>query len=79
VRVPKGVAAAACENRWDWAARPRAHPASWRDDDYDVRKNGTVIGRIFSVPSAAPEDGARYGREIARAAHGFEATRETTI
>jgi hypothetical protein len=27
----------------------------WRDDDYDVLKNGVVVGRIFKVP-VAPQD-----------------------
>jgi hypothetical protein len=27
----------------------------WRDDDYDVLENGGVVGRIFTVLSAALE------------------------
>jgi hypothetical protein len=61
VRFPKGVAGQCLREIGGSGA---ARLPLWRDDDYDVRENGTVIGRIFSVPSAAPGPGC--GREAAR-------------
>jgi hypothetical protein len=45
----------------------------WGEDDFDVLEDGVVVGRIFVVPTG-PE-----GRLIARAAHGYEPTREAAM
>jgi hypothetical protein len=55
----------------------------WRDDDYDVLEN-VVVGRIFLVPAAAPEAtpwmwASGHDGQIARAAHGYAATREEAM
>jgi hypothetical protein len=57
----------------------------WRDDDYDVLENDVVVGRIFKVPAAAPEDrpwmwaSGHSAATVKRAAHGYEATREAAM
>jgi hypothetical protein len=56
----------------------------WRDDDYVVLEDGVVMGRIFKVPVAPPDrpwmwaSGPSAG-SVARAAHGYEATREAAM
>jgi hypothetical protein len=55
----------------------------WSDDDFDVLENGVIIGRIFLSP-AAPLDrpwlwASGHNGDIARAAHGYEPTREAAM
>jgi hypothetical protein len=56
----------------------------WGDDDYDVFEKGVVVGRIFMVP-VAPEGrpwmwaSGHAAGTVARAAHGYEATREAAM
>jgi hypothetical protein len=63
------------------ASRPSGE---WRDDDYDVLEGGTVVGRIFKVPTA-PEGRPwmwilTYGYHEDRIpTHGYEATREAAM
>jgi hypothetical protein len=54
----------------------------WSDDD--VLEDGGGVGRIFSVSAGGPEGrpwmwASGHGRDISRAAHGFEATREAAM
>jgi hypothetical protein len=55
----------------------------WRDDHYDVLENGVMVGRIFwslSAPKHRPWMWASgHNGDIKRAAHGYEATRETAM
>ena len=59
-------------------------PIGDNQDDYDVLENGVVVGRIFKVavtPAGRPwmwANGYNAGG-IARAAHGYEATREAAM
>jgi hypothetical protein len=54
----------------------------WRDDDYDVLEDGVVVGRIFKV---APPDrpwmwaSGHSAGTVARAAYGYELTREAAM
>jgi hypothetical protein len=59
-------------------------PIGDNQDDYDVLENGVVVGRIFTVPSAAP--GGRpwmwasgHDGKIARGAHGYAETRKAAM
>src|SRR5262249_61573275 len=61
----------------------RGDPSRRREDDYDVLEDGVVVGRIFLVP-VAPEGrpwmwASGHGGHIARAAHGYAATREEAM
>jgi hypothetical protein len=58
-------------------------PIGWDQDDYDVVEDGVVVGRIFKAP-LAPEDRPwmwtiGHNRQVRRAAHGYEATREAAM
>ncbi len=63
------------------ASRPSGE---WKDDDYDVLADGTVVGRIMKV-NAAPEGmpwfwTLIYGHHYDRTPmHGHEATREAAM
>jgi hypothetical protein len=78
------VAAGACEIGGVGGSASRSS-GEWRDDDYDVRENGTVIDRADFLGAVRCTGGrpwmwtSGHNGQIARAAHGFEATRETTI
>jgi hypothetical protein len=62
----------------------RHAPIGWNQDDYDVLEDGVIVGRIFKVP-IVPQDqpwdvGQRpQRRDTARAAHGYEPTREAAM
>jgi hypothetical protein len=64
------------------ASRPSGQ---WRDDDYDVLENGVVVGRIFHLDAVAPEGrpwmwaSGHAAGTVARARHGYEATREAAM
>jgi hypothetical protein len=63
---------------------PFAHPAQWRDDDYDVLEKGVVVGRIFCLDAVGPQGrpwmwASGHNGHICRAAHGYEPTREALI
>jgi hypothetical protein len=67
-----------------FALRYRAHPAKWRDGDYDVLENGVVVGRIFCLDAVGPQGrpwmwASGHNGDIRRAAHGYEATREAAM
>jgi hypothetical protein len=52
-------------------------------EDFDVLEGGVVVGRIFTVPTG-PEGRpwmwcSGHNDEIARAAHGYEPTREAAM
>ena len=54
------------------ASRP---PGQWRDDDYDVLKNGVVVARIFFLDAVGPLDrpwmwASGHDGALRRAAHG---------
>ena len=58
-------------------------PFGWPQDDYDLVEDGVIVGRIFLSP-AAPENrqwmwATGHNRQIRRAAHGYEATREAAM
>jgi hypothetical protein len=59
-------------------------PIGDNQEDYDVLEDGVVVGRIFLVPNAPPNkpwmwaSGHSCGT-VARAAFGYEATRETAM
>jgi hypothetical protein len=63
------------------ASRPSGQ---WRDDDYDVLEKGVVVGRIFKA-QVAPQDrpwmwaSGHAAGTVARARHGYEATREAAM
>src|SRR5262249_13800209 len=57
----------------------------WSDDDYDVFEDGVKVGRIFNLDAVAPEgrpwmwaSGHNAGG-VARAAHGYAASREEAM
>jgi hypothetical protein len=63
------------------ASRPSGQ---WRDDDYDVLENGVVVGRIFFLDAVGPQGrtwmwASGHNGQIARAAHGYAATREEAM
>ena len=57
----------------------------WSDDDYDVFEDGVKVGRIFHLDAAAPEGrpwmwaSGHAAGTVARAAHGYESTREAAM
>jgi hypothetical protein len=56
----------------------------WRDDDFDVLKNGVVVGRILFLDAVGPQGrpwmwASGHNGDIKRAAHGYEATREAAM
>ena len=56
----------------------------WRDYDYDVLEHGVVVGRIFFLDAVGPKDrpwmwASGHDGQIARAAHGYEPTREAAM
>ena len=59
-------------------------PISDNQDDYDVLEDGVVVGRIFTVPTAAPGRpwmwaSGHSADSVKRAAHGYGATREAAM
>ena len=55
----------------------------WSDDHYGVLEDGVIVGGTFLVP-VAPEGrlwmwASGHNGDIARAAHGYEATREAAM
>jgi hypothetical protein len=56
-------------------------PIGSNQDDFDVLRNGVIVGRIFLVP-IAPQDRPwmwASGHDIRRATHGYEPTREQAM
>jgi hypothetical protein len=58
-------------------------PIGDNQEDYNVLEAGVIVGRIFLVPTE-PEGRpwmwcSGHNREISRAAHRYEATREATM
>jgi hypothetical protein len=62
------------------ASRPSGQ---WREDDYDVLKNGVIVGRIFNVPVAPANRpwmwASGHNGDIKRAAYGYAPTREAAM
>ena len=58
-------------------------PIGWNQDDYDVLEDGVIVGRIFKVPIAPPDRpsmwASGHNRQVRRAAHGYEPTREAAM
>jgi hypothetical protein len=53
-------------------------------DDFNVLEDGVVVGRIFHVGAAAPNDrpwmwASGHNGDYRRAAHGWEPTREEAM
>jgi hypothetical protein len=53
-------------------------------EDYDVLEDGVVVGRILFISAAGPADrqwmwASGHNGDIARAAHGYEPTREAAM
>jgi hypothetical protein len=63
----------------------RGDPSRRRDNDYDVLEDGKVVGRIFHLEAAAPQDrpwmwaSGHSASTVKRARHGYEATREAAM
>jgi hypothetical protein len=58
-------------------------PIGWNQDDYDVLKDGAVVGRIYKVPMASQDRpwmwASGHNGHIRGAAHGYEPTREAAM
>jgi hypothetical protein len=60
-------------------------PVGDNQEAYSVLENGVVVGRIFKVPAAAPEDrpwmwaSGHSAATVKRAAHGYEPTRKDAM